>query len=63
MASDPILRLRNIFLEFGGPDHRIKILKGIDLDISRGSSVAILGPSGSGKSEMDFRSRLQDDGI
>jgi len=52
MALNPILQLGNIFLEFGGPGRKIKILNGIDLEVTRGSSVAIYGPSGSGKSSL-----------
>ena len=52
MTNKAILQLRDLFLSFSGDGHDIKILKGVDLDIDEGSSVAILGPSGSGKSSL-----------
>jgi putative ABC transport system ATP-binding protein len=42
------IRARNVTLSLGSVD----ILKGIDLDIAAGASLAILGASGSGKSSL-----------
>lgn len=42
----PLLKLRNIRKSFG----LIEVLKGIDLDVSQGEVVSIIGASGSGKS-------------
>lgn len=42
------VRARNVTLSLGN----VEILKGIDLDISEGESLAILGASGSGKSSL-----------
>lgn len=51
-AHNIVLHARNVTLTLGSNDAPVEILKGIDLDIGRGESLAILGASGSGKSSM-----------
>ncbi len=48
----PVVRLRNIHLTLVGGAGPVNILKGIDLVVNSGESVAITGPSGSGKSSL-----------
>ena len=43
-----MLRLEGIHKRFG----RLHVLRGVDLEVERGSVVCIIGPSGSGKSTM-----------
>jgi putative ABC transport system ATP-binding protein len=49
---DSAVCLDNVTLTLGDGAGRVDILNGITLDLARGRSVAILGPSGSGKSSL-----------
>lgn len=52
MTNAPAIGLKNVHLTLGEGAGRVHILKGIDLDIERNTSVGLVGPSGSGKSTL-----------
>lgn len=52
IATNIAIRARNVTLTLGSSDAPVEILKGIDLEIPAGQSLAILGASGSGKSSL-----------
>ena len=50
--TDPILSLHDVTLALDGNAGRVEILHGISLELERGQTVGMIGPSGSGKSSL-----------
>lgn len=50
--SEPVLSLSKVELSLSGNAGLVKILHGITLDVQRGESLGLIGPSGSGKSSL-----------
>lgn len=50
--ADTILSLSDARLSLDGNAGRVDILKGISIDVSRGETLGLIGPSGSGKSSL-----------
>ena len=48
MSADSVIRVEKLHKSFGA----LHVLRGIDMEISRGEVVTILGPSGCGKSTL-----------
>lgn len=51
-AEAPILSLRDASLSLTGNAGRVEILRGVTLDVRRGETLGLTGPSGSGKSSL-----------
>ena len=49
---DPTILASDLRLTLGSGTSAVEILKGIDLAVSQGQTLALLGPSGSGKSSL-----------
>ena len=50
--SKPVISLHQVTKVYGKGDNAVEALRGIDLDISSGEVIAIIGRSGSGKSTL-----------
>jgi putative ABC transport system ATP-binding protein len=50
--ADPILSLKGAQLSLQGNAGRVDILRGITLDVAKGETLGLIGPSGSGKSSL-----------
>ena len=51
-SPSPAIAAKNLTLTLGSGEASVEILKGIDLTVPQGQALALLGPSGSGKSSL-----------
>ena len=52
MSDHIVIAARDVTLRLGRGDAAVDVLRDIDLDVAAGEQLAILGPSGSGKSSL-----------
>lgn len=58
--NKPVLSCRGLHRYLGDEKQRVHVLKGVDLDLYRGNTYAIVGPSGCGKSTLLYTLGLLD---
>src|SRR5205807_2325422 len=52
VASEPVIRLRDVTKHYGEGAARTQVLRGVSLDIAEGEFLSLVGQSGSGKSTL-----------
>lgn len=52
LRSQPVIEVTDLWKEYSAGEETVEVLRGIDLNITRGEICCIFGPSGSGKSTL-----------
>ncbi len=50
--SEPMVRLEGVRKGYGSGERRVEVLRGVNLEVRRGEMLAVVGPSGVGKSTL-----------